>query len=189
MRGGGTVDDKNDSSCSIVATPRVAASRQSWHSSLPFSGKHHHAAERKYVSSLRQLKMDIIDSNYNSEPIKRTGNTVGQSPIPGACGLVNVGNSCYMNSALQCLSHTPLLRAYILSDMYLPEMNRGNPFSTGGKLVKGFSTLMKDLWSGEVTCVDPTIFKKGLGEWKSEFAGNDQQDSQEVIKFMLDGLH
>lgn len=33
----------------------------------------------------------------------------------GLCGLTNLGNSCYMNSALQCLSNTPQLTHYFLS--------------------------------------------------------------------------
>ncbi len=143
---------------------------------------------KTYVST-GPLKMGIIDSSCNSVPIKQTGDTLGQPPIPGACGLVNVGNSCYMNSAVQCLSHTPLLRAYILSGMFIPEINRGNPFGTGGMLVEEFSKLLKALWSGDLVSADPIKFKQGLGKWKSDFAGNDQQDSQEVIQFMLDGLH
>ncbi len=139
-------------------------------------------------SSMFQLNMNIIDSSSNCD-IKRKGNTLGQPPIPGACGLVNVGNSCYMNSAVQCLSHTPLLRAYILSGMFFPEINRDNPFGSGGILVEEFSKLLKSLWSGDLVCADPIKFKQELGKWKSDFAGNNQQDSQEVIQFMLDGLH
>lgn len=29
------------------------------------------------------------------------------------CGLYNLGNTCYMNSALQCLVHTKPLREFI----------------------------------------------------------------------------
>jgi ubiquitin carboxyl-terminal hydrolase 4/11/15 len=36
----------------------------------------------------------------------------------GATGLDNLGNTCYMNAALQCLSNTPLLTGYFLSERY-----------------------------------------------------------------------
>ena len=36
----------------------------------------------------------------------------GLTSYSGRCGLVNLGNTCYMNSALQCLSSTTPLREY-----------------------------------------------------------------------------
>ena len=47
--------------------------------------------------------------------------------VPGICGLLNIGNTCFMNCGLQCLSHTPLLRSYFLSGRYAAEINRDNP--------------------------------------------------------------
>lgn len=38
--------------------------------------------------------------------------------IPGLCGLNNMGNTCFMNAAIQCLVHTPLLAAYMISGRY-----------------------------------------------------------------------
>lgn len=69
-------------------------------------------------------------SNYGGGALNKRSNTPGKPPIAGACGLVNVGNTCYLNSAVQCLSHTPLVRAYLLSDMWAAEVNKYNPLGS-----------------------------------------------------------
>ena len=33
--------------------------------------------------------------------------------VKGLCGLINFGNTCYMNSAIQCLSHVKEFREYL----------------------------------------------------------------------------
>ena len=37
----------------------------------------------------------------------------------GVCGLSNLGNTCFMNSALQCMSNTEPLTSYFLSVSFL----------------------------------------------------------------------
>eukprot|EP00501_MAST-03F_sp_TOSAG23-6_P000194 GSMAST32.ASY1.ANO1.197.1 assembled CDS len=47
----------------------------------------------------------------------------GKADRRGAVGLANIGNTCYMNSVLQCLSHAPLLRNFLISDQCTFDMN------------------------------------------------------------------
>ncbi|KAJ8598430.1 hypothetical protein CTAYLR_007661 [Chrysophaeum taylorii] len=112
-----------------------------------------------------------------------------QHAVPGATGLVNLGNTCFMNSALQCLSHTPLLRAYCLSESYTSEINRTNPLGYQGRMVEEFAAVLRQLWSEQYRCVAPHKFKRALARVKPQFAGNDQHDSQEFLAEMLDMLH
>ena len=42
----------------------------------------------------------------------------------GVTGLNNVGNTCFMNTALQCCSNTTALTKYFVDNMHLYEVNR-----------------------------------------------------------------
>ena len=55
-------------------------------------------------------------------------------------GLSNMGNTCFMNSTLQCLAHTESLRKYFLSGEYKKDLNRDNPLGTGGELATQFAS-------------------------------------------------
>ena len=61
--------------------------------------------------------------------------------------------------------------------------------SLGGKLALAFGALMERLWQGDVGHVSPKLFKWQLAKFAPQFSGYAQQDSQELLAFLLDGLH
>lgn len=82
----------------------------------------------------------------------------------GLCGLSNLGNTCFMNSALQCLSNTTELTKYFLYGLYKDEINYKNALGTQGRLVAAYAQLMKEMWVDSNSKTAPWEVKKSIGK-------------------------
>ena len=107
----------------------------------------------------------------------------------GVCGLKNLGNTCYMNSSLQCLGNFKDLTQYFLSDNYLKDINKENPLGTKGKIARKYASLLKHLWYGTDESIIPWELKKTVEQFNNIFVGYAQHDAQEFLSFLLDKLH
>lgn len=108
---------------------------------------------------------------------------------PGLCGLSNMGNTCFMNAALQCLSNTTPLTNFILTDKYVDDINTTNPLGMQGEIARTYAELIKVMWSGNHTSFLPREFRCAVSRFAPQFNGFAQQDCQELMAFLLDGLH
>ena len=107
----------------------------------------------------------------------------------GTVGLGNLGNTCYMNSALQCVRSVEELTVYFLEDKYKKELNPSNPLSHNGDVAKTYARLLHEMYDPkQVSSFTPRIFKNTVGKYGPSFSGYQQQDSQEFLLFLLDGL-
>lgn len=113
---------------------------------------------------------------------------LGACEVAGACGLHNLGNTCFMNATLQALSNTTSLRQYFRSGEFKKEICSA-PLSMEGRLVTCFGELLKKMWAGSHKVLPPTELKQLIADKRSEFAGYHQHDAQEFLTFLLDGLH
>lgn len=104
----------------------------------------------------------------------------------GLTGLVNLGNTCFMNSAIQCLSNTLLLTDYFLTKNYLKDINKGKDY----KISIEWYRLLNGIWSDNCT-ISPNSFHKTFQSHTTnrEFLGFRQNDVQEFLVFFIDSLH
>ena len=127
---------------------------------------------------------------------------------PGITGLANLGNSCYMNAALQVLSATPLLRSHLLASSDLDaatpaaaadtDAAAGSPKAAAtvaaapaaaeqdlqGRVVE----LLAAMW-GKLPAVTASPHRVKEGLKASPFGGYEQHDAHELLEYLLDQLH
>lgn len=93
-------------------------------------------------------------------------------------GLWNLGNTCYFNTAVQCLAHVPPLTKHFFS---LP------PYSGTCDITREYQKVVRELFTKDKT--DPVSPSDLLGAFRvrfPQFVGGAQHDSQEVILHFID---
>ena len=106
--------------------------------------------------------------------------------VKGKIGLKNNGNTCYMNSSLQCLSNTNDLTKYFLKKLYENDINFTNKLGTHGSISSIYYDFIKKMWYGHEKIISPIEFLK---KFKNNFEENKQHDAQEFLNVLLDKLH
>ena len=92
--------------------------------------------------------------------------------LSNTCGLNNVGNTCFMNSALQLLVNCTVLSKFMLN----------NDFKS--KKLNCYKQFLKDYYSNKV--ITPNSVKLLVSDQNSIFYGYEQQDAHEFLVYLLD---
>ena len=129
-------------------------------------------------------------------------------PVPGAVGMHNLGNTCFLNSTLQLLMHCPGLMEYFLdgkispeeektdnlkqrfkSFRFLQDLNENNPLGSGGKIALQFAEFVRVYWSNKFSAIVPAALRTLIANRRDQFTGAGQQDSSDLLVCLLDELH
>lgn len=174
---------KVDAGDSFALSERLNSLKSSLNSvSKKYDTNNYNSNDYSSKKDLKDVDKKVEISSYRKKYEKCNGESNDDSTTKWA-GLRNVGNTCYMNSILQCLSSTKALKEYVMSKSHLKDINQD------GKLINAFSSLISKMWLQSSGPVDVSAFKDVFQRLAPQFAGYDQHDAQEFLRFLVDKLH
>ena len=107
----------------------------------------------------------------------------------GLSGLANIGNTCYLNSCMQVLSHCYELNDFLTTSSYKKKLNR----IADSVILLEWDKLRELLWSSNCTVAPygfvKTIQKIAQIKHRDIFTGHAQNDVQEFLLFIIDCFH
>lgn len=152
----------------------------------------------KTIPILKKIKeVKIRSPSSSASPPPRMHEKIQKNPplysksYYGFIGLQNLGNTCYMNAALQCLINLTGLRDYFIesTNVFQKEINTNNALGLNGKMAMSFAMLIRKLWNNNTSCIAPSHLRELICTKYAHFRGYEQQDTQEFMCSLLSILH
>ena len=127
----------------------------------------------------------VADALYPREHIRMAWPTVRKV----GSGLANLGNTCFMNAVMQCLTHTPALAAFCLDGEHRRFKPKGNGGGGSFSAIYEMGEHVCRALAGERRVVSPSAFVKNLRSISKTFRKGRQEDAHEFARCLLDAMH
>ena len=134
-----------------------------------------HSSSSDSLSPAKEMTLSPVDRELNEADLRME------------IGLENLGNTCFMNATLQCLLHVPPLVSYFLTGDIRADISHRS--SKKGVIAVSFANLVREVYgAGSGSAVAPVQFKRAVSKYAPYLLDHQQQDCQEFLRFLLDGM-
>ena len=139
-------------------------------------------------NEIKEIYATSFISKKKSIDINQLKTILPKDSNHGLCGSVNLGNTCFMNSSIACLSNCTELTTFFLSKEFKKHKNTSNKNGLNGKLADEWYSLLKEYWKTDKEKGNPKNIKNLIAKKDKKFEGYEQQDANEFIVIFLEIL-
>ena len=131
---------------------------------------------------IKEMETEVKNNLNKTKVGRQFENPLNPNSNQKKAGLQNLGQTCYMNSTLQCLSNIYDLTNHLLKRYGTYDIEKQ-------PLTVAYSSLLSNLFNSKEQYIVPSTFKEIIGILNPMFEGNHAADAKDLLFFLIEKLH